>query len=125
MRALLDNFFSFLSYGVLKGPGIRLRTQFIFMLFTFIFMWTVGFLLFKLFSVPRIIGGSIMAVSLVYPWLIGRVIDPYVSNNWRLFSPRAKDGVRHLWAYRIVVYLMFLTIILGLGFSGLWWATDV
>jgi uncharacterized membrane protein (DUF485 family) len=56
-----------------------------------------------------------------YLWICKRM-DSYVNNNWRLFSPRAKEQTRYLWICRITVWLLYLGLIALLGFSGYWWA---
>ena len=121
MRLIIDKIFVFISYGILKGIGMRLRTQMVFMQVILVLIMTTEFILFRFLGIPSRIGAIVMFFSLPFPWVISRFIDPYVNNNWRLFSPRSKDQVAHLRIYRTLVYLMFLMLLIGFGYSGYLW----
>ena len=121
MSLIVDKIFVFISYGILKGIGVRLRTQLVFMQVVFLLIMITEFVLFRFFSVPSKVGALVMFASLPLPWLISRFTTPYVNNNWRLFSPRSKDQVENLWVYRVLVYFVLLALIVGMGFSGYLW----
>lgn len=124
MRLIVDKIFVFLSYGILKGAGVRLRTQLIFMQVVFTLIITTEFILFRFFSISSKIVGWVMFASALFPWLISRFTKPYVNNNWRLFSPRSKDQVENLWMYRVLVYFVLLALLVGMGFSGYLWGKN-
>ena len=124
MEKIINHFFTFLSYGVLNRTAVRFRTQLAFTQFVLINILTIQFLVLRIRSASGIVAGVVLIISTTYPWLIGRIVDSYVNNNWRLFSPRTKDRVHHLWAYRTAVYVLFLLSLALMGLAGYWWGKN-
>ena len=118
-RCMLDHLFVLISYGVLKGAAVRMRTQVSFMLFIFIGLIDAELVLFRLFGASARQGAVCLFLTLPMPWVISRYIEPYVNNNWRLFSPKSKDQVRYLWAGRLAAYVLFLALLIAFVWSGI------
>ena len=118
---MLDRLFVLISYGVLKGTAVRMRTQLLFMQFIFLGLINVELVLFRLLGASARQGAGCLFLTLPMPWVISRYIEPYVNNNWRLFSPKSKEQVRYLWAGRLAAYGLFLALLIAFVWSGIAW----
>ncbi len=117
---MLDRLFVLLSYGVLNGAAVRMRTQVFFMVVIFFAGVNAELVLFRLVEASGSQGAICLFLTLPMPWVISRYIEPYVDHNWHLFSPGSKR-VRYLWAGRLTAYLLVLALLLAFVWSGIAW----
>ena len=117
---MLDRLFVLLSYGVLNGAAVRMRTQVFFMLIILFAVVNAELVLFRLLGASGRQGAVCLSLAIPLPWVISRYVEPYVDRNWQLFSPGSKR-VRYLWAGRLAAYLLVLSLLLAVVWSGIAW----
>ena len=122
MKELINKFFVFMSYGVVRGIGVRARIQMFFSILLYIFFLATLFLLFKLLSVPRETGAIFLMLSLGVYFFIYRIVNSYTDNNWQMLSYGRPAKVPYLWARRAAVWLLSFAVIVGMACSGYQWA---
>ena len=122
MRRYLDAFFVFISCAVSEGTAFRIRVQFACIYILFFLAMIMHFNLLNLLSISIRGGGFSLIPAMAYSWLLGKVVDPYVDKNWRLFSVRTRNRNPHLALLKTGAFLFFLAAIIGMGFSGYFWA---
>ena len=120
MKDYVNRLFVLLSYGVINKGALRLRTKFIFMLFCQFIL--IGFILFVLglLKVSEKVGGIALFISMGFPYLISKIIDPYVDNNWELFNYKSKEKIEHKWFKVIISWIIILGSVSILLLSIVW-----
>ena len=120
MKNYINYFYTFISYGIINKGAVRMRTRGMFVLVSSQILTGVILIILGFLKASEKVGGVVIILSSISPYLMGKIIDPYVDNNWRLFNPRAKIQIKNRIMKVILSWIFFLLTIVFLVLCFVW-----